>query len=85
MIAQLTDKGLSVLVFAAYHTLTSGEVVRKVVLDDGKGHQADADGVQEMIDAGLLEEQGERGRLTDKGEQALAELLELIRGGGRAG
>jgi hypothetical protein len=39
---ETTDKGLSVLVFAAYHTLVSSEVVRKVVLDDGKGHQADS-------------------------------------------
>ena len=77
--SDMTDKGLSVLVFAAYHTLVSGEVVRKVVLDDGKGHQADPQGVEEMVSAGFLEAEGERGRLTDAGEKALSELLSTIR------
>jgi hypothetical protein len=76
----MTDKGLSVLVFAAYHTLVSGEAVRKVVLDDGKGHQADKQGVEEMVAAGLMEAEGERGRLTDAGEKALSSLLDTIRG-----
>jgi hypothetical protein len=75
----MTDKGLSVLVFAAYHTLVSGEVVRKVVLNDGKGHQADKQGVEEMVAAGFLEAEGERGRLTDAGEEALSALLTTIR------
>ena len=78
--AALSDKALSILVFAAYHSLTSGEKVRDVVLDDGKGHHADTDGVEEIRNAGLLEVEGDRGRLTEKGEERLARLLETIRG-----
>lgn len=79
MIPQLSDAGLSILVFAAYHSLVSGEQVRKVVLDDGRGHHADGSGVDEMIAAGLMAGEGDRGRLTDKGEQALASVLKLLR------
>lgn len=82
MIPSLSDKALSVLVFAAYHTLVSGETVRKVVLDDGKGHQADRAGVDELVSAGLLEAEGERGRLTSAGEEALLSLLDTIRNAG---
>ena len=77
---QLSDKALSILAFAAYHHLTSGEKVRDVVLDDGKGHRADTGGVEEMTAAGFLEVQGDRGRLTEAGEQKLAALLDAIRG-----
>ncbi|HEV7254274.1 MAG TPA: hypothetical protein VGN97_14415 [Mesorhizobium sp.] len=73
------DKALSILTFAAYHTLTSGNLVREVVLEDGSGHRADPDGVKELEAAGFLEPDGQRGRLTDAGEAALTKLLEHIR------
>ncbi len=73
------DKALSILTFAAYHSLTSGNPVREVVLEDGSGHRADPEGVSELEQAGFLEPQGQRGRLTDAGEAALARLLEHIR------
>lgn len=73
------DKALSILTFAAYHTLTSGNPVREVVLEDGSGHRADPDGVRELEAAGFLEPQGRRGRLTEAGEAALGRLIEHIR------
>ncbi|PZO79844.1 MAG: hypothetical protein DI629_08080 [Mesorhizobium amorphae] len=76
-----SDKALSVLTFAAYHSLASGNPVREIVLDDDNGHKADPDGVKELVEAGLLEDEGKRGRLTADGEAALAAILEKLRGG----
>jgi len=76
---ELSDKARSILAFAAYHSLTSGETVREVVLDDGKGHKADHDGVEELSSAGLLEAEGARGRLTEEGLSALERVLTAIR------
>lgn len=76
----LSDKALSILAFAAYHSLVSGETVTRVVLDDGKGHKADSAGVEEMERAGFLEPDGERGALTDKGTAAVGQVIEAIRG-----
>jgi len=76
----LSDKALSILAFAAYHSLVSGETVTRVVLDDGKGHKADSEGVREMEAAGFIEPDGDRGTLTDKGTAALGEVVEAIRG-----
>jgi len=79
--SHLSDAALSILAFAAYHSLVSGETVTRVVLDDGKGHHADAGGVEEMTKAGLLEASGERGTLTDAGSARLASVIEAIRTG----
>lgn len=76
---KLSDKALSIIAFAAYHALASGEKVRDVVIDDGKGHKADADGVEEMTAAGLIEVAGDRGRLTEAGERRLAAVLDSMR------
>lgn len=75
----LSDGALSILVFAAYHSLVSGETVTRVVLDDGKGHKADAEGVREMEEAGLLDPEGERGTLTDAGRDRLEKLIGTLR------
>jgi len=75
----LSDAALSILAFAAYHSLVSGETVTRVVLDDGKGHHADAKGVEEMTEAGLLEPDGERGTLTEAGSAKLASVIDAIR------
>lgn len=45
---QLSDKALSVFVFAAYHELVSGQEVVSVTRRDGAGHQADPDGTAEL-------------------------------------
>ncbi|WP_279480014.1 hypothetical protein [Aureimonas sp. SK2] len=75
----LSDGALSILVFAAYHSLVSGETVTRVVLDDGKGHKADAEGVREMEEAGLLDPDGERGVLTEAGRDRLNRVIETLR------
>ena len=49
----LSDKALSIFTFAAYHRLLSGERVTSVIRTDGKGHQADPDGVAELEQRGL--------------------------------
>jgi len=71
----ITDKGLSILVFAAYHQLASGEIV----LDDGSGHRADPDGISEMVNAEMIEVDGDRGRITDRGLETLDRLIDAIR------
>jgi len=76
---QLTDEGRSILVFAAYHELLSGQPVREVVLDDGLGHQASTSGQSELSDAGLIRIDGNRAHITEEGEQVLASLLNSIR------
>ncbi|RIY02156.1 hypothetical protein D3218_07640 [Aureimonas flava] len=75
----LSDGALSILVFAAYHSLVSGETVTRVVLDDGKGHKADAEGVREMEEAGLLDPEGGRGLLTDAGRERLDRVIDTLR------
>ena len=75
----ITDKGLSILVFAAYHQLASGEIVRDVVLNDGSGHRADPDGISEMVNAEMIEVDGDRGRFTDRGLETLDRLIDAIR------
>jgi len=77
--SSLSDKGLSILTFAAYHSLVSGEKVSRVVLDDGKGHHADPDGVREMEEAGYFEPEGERGTLTESGLAKLDAVMSAIR------
>ncbi|MBC8129336.1 MAG: hypothetical protein H7Y08_03315 [Rhizobiaceae bacterium] len=77
---KLSDKALSILAFAAYHSLASGEVVGQVVLDDGKGHMADPDGLAELTEEGLIEVEGSRGRLTEAGADELEIILQAIRG-----
>lgn len=75
----LSDKARSILTFAAYHQLASGEKVRNVVLKDASGHQADPDGVAELREAGLMTVEGDRGRLSDDGVAKLDAYLEAVR------
>jgi hypothetical protein len=76
----LSDKALSILTFAAYHQLSSGMVVRDVVLEDGAGHKAEPEGVSELKEAGMLEVDGARGTLTDEGEALLVKVVQAIKG-----
>ena len=78
--ATLSDKGLSIFVFAAYHQLTSGEPVKEVVLRDGAGHAADPQGVREVEAAGLARVEGERAVLSDAGLSYLEQVLQTLRG-----
>ena len=76
---KLSDKALSILAFAAYHSLASGEAVGEIVIDDGNGHKADPDGLAEIQATGLIEPDGSRGRLTAAGRGALDVVLEALR------
>lgn len=77
--ATLSDKALSILTFAAYHSLVGGDPVRAVALDDGNGHRADPEGLAEMQGAGLLDIEGDWGRFTAAGEARLAAVMGAIR------
>ena len=77
--AKLSDKALSIFTFAAYHGFLAGDPVREVVLDDGKGHRADPDGVAELESAGHIETNNGRGRFTDTGLAQLDRTVEAIR------
>ena len=56
--ATISEKALSIFAFAVYHQLESGQPVKKVIREDGKGHQADPDGVQELEAGGFASVQG---------------------------
>lgn len=74
-----TDKALSIITFAAYHSLASGEVVREVLLEDGHGHKADPDGLDELLSAGAVEIESDKARFTEAGDAHLAAVIASIR------
>lgn len=76
----LSDKGLSIFVFAAYHQLTAGEPVREVVLRDGAGHAADPQGVREVEGSGLARVEGEKAVFSDAGIAFLEQVIQALRG-----
>jgi hypothetical protein len=76
---RLSDKAISILVFAAYHSLASGDTVGEIVLDDGHGHKADSDGLAELQEEGLIEVLGSRGRFTEAGSEELQIVIDAIR------
>ena len=80
---KLSDKALSILAFAAYHSLASGEAVGEIVVYDGHGHKADPQGLDELKSERLLEVDGARGRLTEAGRDELDLVIEAIRGSRR--
>ena len=82
MASGLSDKGLAVFAFAAYHQLTSGETVTDVVLHDGAGHSADPAAIRELQEAELATEQNDRAVFTESGQEMLAKVVEAIRGAG---
>lgn len=75
----LSDEARSILAFAAYHQLSSGEVVRDVILEDDAGHRADSAGVTEMKEAGFLKVEGTKGRFTDEGAELMERFIEALR------
>jgi superfamily II helicase len=76
----LSDGALAVFAFAAYHQLSSGQQVRRVVQRDGAGHQASDTAVAELKERGLIEADGEEIRFTDEGEQVLQSFISSLRG-----
>ena len=77
----LSDEALAVFAFAAYHQLSSGQMVRSVVQKDGAGHKASEAAVEELKGRGLIEADGSEIRFTPQGEEALQGLISGIRGG----
>jgi hypothetical protein len=77
----LSDEALAVFAFAAYHQLSSGQMVRSVVQKDGAGHKASDAAVEELTGWGLVEADGAEIRFTPQGEEALQGVISGIRGG----
>jgi chromosome segregation and condensation protein ScpB len=77
----LSDEALAVFAFAAYHQLSSGQMVRSVVQRDGAGHKASDTAVSELRERGLIEADGSEIRFTPQGEEALQGLISGLRGG----
>ncbi|MXQ10346.1 hypothetical protein [Microvirga makkahensis] len=77
----LSDEALAVFAFAAYHQLSSGQMVRSVVQRDGAGHKASDAAVSELTERGLIEADGDEIRFTEDGEQALQAFISGLRGG----
>jgi chromosome segregation and condensation protein ScpB len=75
----LSDEALAVFAFAAYHQLSSGQVVRSVAQRDGAGHKASDAAVAELQQRGLIEADGEEIRFTQEGEEALRTVIERLR------
>ncbi len=76
----LSDEALAVFVFAAYHQLSSGQMVKSVVQQDGAGHKASDTAVSELQGRGLIEADGDAIRFTTAGEEALQSLISGLRG-----
>jgi hypothetical protein len=75
----LSDKALSVFVFAAYHELISGQKVTSVIRCNHAGHVADPDGVAELERHGLVTRNGDFLHFSAEGERFLEGLLVAIR------
>ena len=75
----LSDKALSILVFAAYHELASGQKVTSVIRRDHAGHVADPDGVAELEHHSLITQNGDFLHFSAEGERYLEALLAVIR------
>ena len=76
----LSDEALAVFAFAAYHQLSSGQMVRSVVQKDGAGHKASDAAVEELRSRGLIEADGSEIRFTPQGEEALQGVIAGMRG-----
>ena len=75
----LSDKALSIFTFAAYYRLLSGQRVGSVVRRDGKGHEADPDGVAELEQRGLASATENQIRLSPEAEDFLDTLVSALR------
>ena len=75
----LSDKALSVFMFAVYHELASGQKVTSVVRRDHAGHEADPDGVAELERYSLVTQDGDFLHFSAEGERFLDALMAAIR------
>src|ERR687898_791555 len=81
LVAELSvsDRGLAVFAFAIYHQLGSGSRVTHVVREDGAGHHADPEAIQELQRLGLLHVDDDRIEFTDQGEAILDRAIAKMR------
>jgi hypothetical protein len=77
--ADLSDDALAVFAFAAYHQLSSGQVVRSVARRDGVGHKASDAAVAELTESGLAQAAEDEIRFTKQGEDMLQSVIERIK------
>ena len=75
----LSDQTLSIFAFAAYHRLLSGERVLSVIRKDGKGHEADPEGVAELEEKGLATSTSEEISFTEEGADFAEAVVEGMR------
>ena len=86
----LSDKAVAVFAFAAYHQLESGQAVKKVVREDGRGHKADEDAVAELEGRRLIEISGNDLCFSEEGLAILSTAIDGLKSAangaaGRAG
>lgn len=81
----MSEKAVAVFAFAAYHQLTSGQPVKSVILEDGKGHKADGEAVDELSRLGLAQVQGNDINFTESGLKVLSASVDGLKGAARAG
>ena len=79
-VSGLSDEALAVFAFAAYHQLSSGQIVRSIVQRDGAGHKASEGAVSELQGRGLIEADGRDIAFTPQGEEALQAVVSALRG-----
>lgn len=75
----LSDKGLAVFAFAAYHQLGSGQAVTRVIREDGSGHKADEAALDELGRRGLATLTGHDVVFTDAGLRVLGAAIDGLR------
>ncbi|MCJ2073278.1 hypothetical protein MKK75_31590 [Methylobacterium sp. J-030] len=75
----LSDKALSILAFATYHRLVSGERVTAVIRKDGAGHEADPEGVKELEERGLVTAGETDIDLGETAQQAVETMVAALR------
>ena len=76
----LSDEALAVFAFAAYHQLSSGQIVRSIVQRDDAGHSASDKAVSELRDRGLIQADGRDIAFTPQGEEVLQGMIAALRG-----
>lgn len=79
----LSDKAVAVFAFAAYHQLTSGQAVKSVIREDGKGHKADDEAVEELTARKLVEPGGAEISFTESGLHVLATAIDGLKNAAR--
>ncbi|WEK04739.1 MAG: hypothetical protein P0Y65_00320 [Candidatus Devosia phytovorans] len=76
----LSNQALAVFAFAAYHQLSSGDVVTSVVSNDPSGHRADPAAIDELVQKQLATKTDNRLHLTDGGQLMLSQIIDRIKG-----